>query len=335
MIFHQSFRLIQNEKKVRRKSKRWSILFILLLLLLLFFPFITQKIQDEQKVVGILVDFAQEETFDNSSSSSSAQKSSSRAASATEEAPAEEAPAPSEPTAQPETQPQPEPPQPKAADVTPLPTRKSNPITESAPREINFESMLANISKSAQVEEVSEEVVEVTEELNQESMDEIAEYFKNSSRGEKKSKSSGTSDSSSGSNTPDSGTSASAGEGDSGSSDSGNSSTDGKSDQPGDDGKGSSPGDGIDFDGKINREVVYRSNFSGLAKEDGVIVISLCINRDGKVIYSKANKAKSSYKDAATLKRAELIVKKNRYKRDYTVAERQCGSYTYIIKGVE
>ncbi len=331
MMFYQSFRILQNEKKVRKKSKRWAILFAILLLLILFLPFITRVVQDEQKVVGILMEFEQEEKieqFDNSSSSS-AQKSSAKAASTEAEVPSEEAPAPEATTqAQPET-----PVKPKAVDVTPLPT-KTSPLTAPTPREINFEAAINKIPDKIKVETVSEEVVEVSTEMSDESIDEIAEYFKNSSRGEKKADGNSTGTSSS-SDQADNGSSSTSGEGESGSSETGNSSTDGKSDKPSDQGTGSSPGDGIDFDGKINREVVFRADFSKLAQKDGTIVISLCINRDGKVIYSKANKAKSTYKDAATLKKAELVLKKNRYKRDYTVAERQCGTYTYIIKGVE
>lgn len=339
MMLPQAIYLAHHEKTVKRKSKRWAIFFILLLLLLLFFPFITERLQDEQQIVGILIDFPvdeKEERFDNSSSSS-AERSSARAASAAAETNSEEAPAETTPTEtppQPEPSSQPETSQPKTSNVTPLPSRQTSPLTESTPQKLNFESMLENLSKNAKVETVSAEVVEVADDLSSESIDEIAEYFKNSSRGDKKSKTSGAGTSeASGSENPDSGNSATPGEGESGSSDNGSSNSDGKSSQ-GDQGTGTSPGDGIDFDGKINRPVKHREDFKGIAKKDGRIVISLCINRDGKVIYAKANRTKSSYKDSGTLRMAESIVKKNRYERDYTAAERQCGTYTYIIKGV-
>ncbi|MEL6868015.1 MAG: hypothetical protein AAFP19_26565, partial [Bacteroidota bacterium] len=158
----------------------------------------------------------------------------------------------------------------------------------------------------------------------------ISSFFKKS---KSKSSKKNTSSSSSGNNSSGSGTSNSdgtgdsntAGDGDAGSSEDGNADTDGLGDT-------GNSGDDFDGDGLLTRKVIYRANLDQIMKKSGKIVINLCVNRDGKVIFSEIDRRKSTIRDASILRRAERAAAKYRYEKDYTVAERQCGKLTFIVK---
>ena len=82
----------------------------------------------------------------------------------------------------------------------------------------------------------------------------------------------------------------------------------------------------------ITRKVIRRANIDGLIKQTGKIVINLCVNQEGKVIFAKVDKKKSTLKDPYLLRKAESTAARYRYEKDYTVAERQCGQLTFVVK---
>jgi len=223
------------------------------------------------------------------------------------------------PDPQPENKPKPKPtPTPK---VKPLPTTsnltKRNVSLTTPEREIAFAPMLEDISETAKVEEVSDEVLEVTEEMSADAMDDISKYFKNKNTGP------ASGDDADGQTSNDS----EAGEGDQGTSEAGDSNSDGTG-EFGTDGAG----DGFDGDGLLTRNVVYHADMTELIKQNGKIVVNVCVNREGKVIFAKADRKSSSLKDPAILKAAEVTMRKYRYEKDYSVSERQCSRLSFIIK---
>ncbi len=121
-----------------------------------------------------------------------------------------------------------------------------------------------------------------------------------------------------------SGTPSDAGEGTSGTSDTGNAETDGKAD------KGDS---GMDFsgDGLFTRRVIYRADIKKLAQEEGKIVVNLCVNNEGKVIYTEFNPEESTINSPKLVNRAQLATRKYRFERDYTAPTKQCGKLTFLF----
>ncbi len=328
MQYTSTFLLERNEKKNKRKSRRWAVLFLFLLFAMIFFPFIQQKVEEEQQI-GILIQFDDPPPPPLDRAASASQKSSSSQAASAEEVVEEEATdaeqTPEEPVN--ETEPTPEPPQPQqpvSKTVDPLPTQKSKPLLSTPSPEINLAALMENLSKRAQIKEVSSQVIEVTEEVTNDNINAISNYFKSNKK--RRSSSNSSSNSTGSSNSP--------GDGDSGSSESGDSDSDGRSDTASGDGPAESGDSGMDFegDGLLSRKVIHRANLDKLIKKSGKMVINLCVNRDGKVIYSEVNKDRSTITDPDLLKLAELTAAKYRYEKDYTVAERQCGTLSFIVK---
>lgn len=122
-----------------------------------------------------------------------------------------------------------------------------------------------------------------------------------------------------------SGTASDKGEGDIGTSDSGNAETDGKADE----------GDnGMDFsgDGLFSRRVIHRAEIKQLTKEEGTIVINLCVNRTGRVVYTDFNKEESTIDTPDLIREAMQATIKYRFEKDYTASAKQCGKMTYIFE---
>ncbi len=317
---------LEQQRKDKRKARRSVLLFLLLLLLLLFFPFISGKLQTEQLYDQVIEVQFEPEVYEQFEETASSEKSSAKAASAEVESPVEETPEQAQPEEVQPEEPQVEPePEPEVVERKPIPVPDPVPVT-AAPSptimtssepdlKVNVAEMIKKLPSNAQVEEVSEEVTEVTQEIPESFMDDIADFFGSAS---------GSGDKSTG-KTSDApiGKPSDGGEGDSGSSDSGDSDQDGKGDA----------GDGIDFgDGLLTRKVIQRGNVEDVIHKSGRIVINLCVNREGKVIYSKADRLKSTIKDKALLQKAEIAAKRYRYEKDYTVAPKQCGQLSFLIE---
>jgi outer membrane biosynthesis protein TonB len=329
---------LQSNKKIRGKAKTYSVFGLILLLVALLLPFCHQ-IEEQEAFYdnAILVTFEEEDFKELASAQKSSTEAAANAPAASDEETTDESSATTNPV---ETETPPEDPQPNnPSKVDPVPIQPSNQkpiLTSSEPSEINIKDELKALPKDAQVEEVSEEVTEITSEVSPDFMAELADYFKKteSTKPSKPGGSSPTSGSSTGGNgtantdKPGNGTSSTPGQGTSGKSETGDSKTDGV---------GNSGNSGTDFsgDGLISRKVIERADLDKIIKKNGKIVINLCINRDGIVIFQKADKAKSTIKDPLLLKKAEKAASRYRYEKDYTAAERQCGQLTVIITGIQ
>jgi len=218
---------------------------------------------------------------------------------------------------EPEVKPEPEP-KPKrnpAPKVEAISRSESKPLLTTPEPNLSLPAVIGKISERAKVQTVSQEVTEVTEELSDDFAEEIASFFK---KAKKSSSSQGKS------KTPSSGKKSDAGEGDAGSSEEGDAKSDGQ-------GESGDSGNDFDGDGLLTRKVIHRANLSSLIQETGKIVINLCVNRDGKVIFSKADRDRSTITDLALLKQAESTASKYRYEKDYTVAEKQCGILSFVV----
>jgi len=90
---------------------------------------------------------------------------------------------------------------------------------------------------------------------------------------------------------------------------------------------GDFPGDGL-----FNRKVIYRADVKKVTKEEGKIVIDLCVNRDGRVVYSKFNKGASTIKTMSVIRKAMDIAQQYRFEKDYTAPDKQCGKLTFIFE---
>jgi len=115
------------------------------------------------------------------------------------------------------------------------------------------------------------------------------------------------------------------GNGDTGSSTKGNADSDGKAD------KGDS-GDDFSGDGLFTRKVVYRADVKKLTKKEGKIVINLCVNKDGKVIFTEFNTDLSTIKDKDLIKKAEKATANYRFEKDYTAPRKQCGKLAFVFE---
>ena len=103
------------------------------------------------------------------------------------------------------------------------------------------------------------------------------------------------------------------------------------------DGEDVTPGDGddgMDFsgDGIFGRRVVYRANVKKLAQEQGKIVVNLCVNRIGRVVYAENNEELSTIKTPSIIKKTVDTSKKYRFDKDYTANEKECGKLTFIFE---
>ncbi|MFT4666439.1 MAG: outer membrane biosynthesis protein TonB [Polaribacter sp.] len=333
---------LQKDIKIRNKARTYSALTLTCLLLALLAPFCSEvKKKDNNFEKAILVQFEPEDFKEMASAAKSSSRAAANApAAAKEEKPSEETTATTPtpvPVETPPEEPKPEKVKPTKVDLIPIRPSAQKPIlTSPEPAEINIEEMLQDLPEEAQVEEVSEEVTEVTEEVSADFMAELAAFFKTSDSKPStpsSSNSSGSGSSTGGSGTantdkPSNGTSSTPGEGTSGKSETGDSKTDGV-------GNSGNSGDDFQGDGLLTRKVIKRENLKKIIKRNGKIVINLCIDQSGSVIFKKADKKKSSIKDPLLLKKAERAAGRYKYEKDYTAAKRQCGALTIIISGIE
>lgn len=309
---HRQRLLDIQEKKDKKKARRFAFFFFIVSIILLLFPFMIKKAPEDQiahKVVHIAFD--KKEFFDKVKASQKASKKSSTKPQKSAEPKREEKPNPPPPTA-PEPKPEVKPPPRKPITVPKeLPKRK---VTLSTPeREVSFAPLLTEISEKAEVEEVSDEVVEVTEEVSADVMSDISSYFDNVGPA--------SGDDATGVKSNDS----EAGEGSQGSSDTGDSNSDGQ-------GEFGSDGDGFDGDGLLTRKVIYRANIKDVVQQSGKIAVNLCVNQKGDVVWAKPDPRSSTLKAKHILDAAIATIKKYKYEEDFSVAEKQCGRFVFVIK---
>ncbi|MEM6964259.1 MAG: hypothetical protein AAF573_05805 [Bacteroidota bacterium] len=96
----------------------------------------------------------------------------------------------------------------------------------------------------------------------------------------------------------------------------------------GGDGFGESAGEGI-----FNRKVIYRADVKKITKLSGKIVVELCINRDGRVVFAKPDTEASTIKNFDVIRKAVNLTTKYKFARDYTAPRKQCGKMTYVFEG--
>jgi outer membrane biosynthesis protein TonB len=90
---------------------------------------------------------------------------------------------------------------------------------------------------------------------------------------------------------------------------------------------GEIPGDGL-----FNRKVVFRADVKSVTSEEGKIVIDLCVNRDGRVVYSKFNTDASTIKTNEVIRKALDVAQQYRFEKDFSAPDKQCGKLTFIFE---
>lgn len=93
-------------------------------------------------------------------------------------------------------------------------------------------------------------------------------------------------------------------------------------------GFGDSAGSGI-----FNRKVIYRADVKKITKLSGTIVVELCINQQGRVVYAKPDTDASTIKDFAVIRKAVDLTTKYKFAKDYSAPKKQCGKMTYVFEG--
>lgn len=86
-------------------------------------------------------------------------------------------------------------------------------------------------------------------------------------------------------------------------------------------------------EGDLNRSLIQRSAKAGqLAVKEGKICIYLCVDRNGKVVSSQYNLAKSTIKDVPLLVKAQNSAKEYVFAPDIMAPEKQCGNFYFVFK---
>ena len=107
--------------------------------------------------------------------------------------------------------------------------------------------------------------------------------------------------------------------------------TEGKSIGVGEDGNGNYWGD-FAGDGLFNRQVISRANVARLAEKEGKVVINLCVNRNGDVVYTAVDNANSTIVDSSIIAKSEICAGQYIFDKDPTAPEEQCGRLTFVFK---
>lgn len=99
-----------------------------------------------------------------------------------------------------------------------------------------------------------------------------------------------------------------------------------------DSGTGGSGGN-ADFGRKLMRSVKSKpgpSELKSLAgNATGRVVFNICINPDGRIIYTKYNSKLTTIKDKRIIKNVQSAMKRYRFKRDYKAPAKECGQFTF------
>lgn len=122
----------------------------------------------------------------------------------------------------------------------------------------------------------------------------------------------------------------------SGSNQTGTSTSEGNTDAIEGEGKGSRS-DGMDFSGKgiLTRKIISRPNMEAIIKQDGVIVVNVCVNQRGRVVGAKYNEELSTITDKKLITKAIDIILEYKFEQDYSAAYKECGRISITIKGTK
>jgi len=85
-------------------------------------------------------------------------------------------------------------------------------------------------------------------------------------------------------------------------------------------------------DGLFNRKVIQRADVARLAIKDGKLVVNLCINQTGEVVYVKCDAEASTISDSQIISLAESVAQNYVFEADATASSQQCGRLTFVFK---
>ena len=290
------------EAENKKKGMRVTIVLHIAIVLLLLFPFMSIQPEQPKQAAFVVLDFTEEFR-------SAAKKSSTKKAADTK---GEKKKAVKKEVKKKKPTPKP----------TPAPTAKKKPVVtthEPAPK-IETKPNTAPVKVDVPMKDPTPEVPEVTEKV--EKVEEVVEE----DASEATKTETGTSDATGGADAA--GSTNGDGEGTQGSSNSGKSKTDGVANE----------GDqGLDFSGTgiFNRKVIFRADIAKVIKEEGKIVVNLCINQEGRVVYAKYNRELSTIRTSNVVRKAIDATTSYRYAKDYTAPKKQCGKLTFNIIDIE
>jgi hypothetical protein len=98
----------------------------------------------------------------------------------------------------------------------------------------------------------------------------------------------------------------------------------------GNDGDGLKSGD-FTGDGLFNRKVIKNAPIKEIATVPGKIVLNLCVNRKGAVVFAQYVASYSTIRDKSVLKKAEEYAKRYVFEEDNSGANEQCGRLTFVF----
>jgi len=102
-----------------------------------------------------------------------------------------------------------------------------------------------------------------------------------------------------------------------------------------DKGEGKAPiGSALEGDGILTRAVIYRPALDDVVKQNGSVVLNICINQRGRVIGVKWNEDRSTIKDTDIVREAIEKAKSYRFETSYDAPSRECGALSIHIKGL-
>jgi hypothetical protein len=91
-------------------------------------------------------------------------------------------------------------------------------------------------------------------------------------------------------------------------------------------------GDGLEGDGIITRKVIYREDITSVAKVNGRIILDICIDREGKVIYAAYDPEKTTITDTEIIKQATYLAVRYRFEAKYNAPKKEWGELTFIFR---
>jgi len=105
----------------------------------------------------------------------------------------------------------------------------------------------------------------------------------------------------------------------------------GKDTGVGEEGKGLNWGD-FAGDGLFNRKVIKRANVARIAVKEGKVVINLCVDQLGSVVFAQYDLPNSTIRDKAIVAKAEECAKQYVFDEDPSAPREQCGRLTFIFE---
>ena len=92
-----------------------------------------------------------------------------------------------------------------------------------------------------------------------------------------------------------------------------------------------SPSDNLNGIGRLEREVLERG-IPENSNYEGTVVVNLCINRAGEIIYAKYNEQKSTLTQKEAVSDALSAMKKTKFRSDNSAHLKECGQWTFTYK---